>query len=819
MRTDEWSTAFDPTATASYAEVKVRSRFQIGSLPTARNDSVISYVTEEPPILHVATGGVMPLDPPEDHPRPDVDALGSLVAARGPIAKLVVSPQGTIRWANDRAHGLFGGSVVGGDLASVLVDGDVAPLPGLHPTIPGSAPALVWLRDDDGGQFPALVSALALTPSAAPDLLLTIRPRAPRHPAPARRSDARRVLACEFTPDGMLIRANDAMQAFLGLDRSPVGVRYDQLLDHATGLSGQTARSRQQVLADLSHDLATVGRTPVSYLNGRHVEWTYSRVDDVDGSLLSVIAIGNDVTERVQRAHAQHLNEERFRAILGNINETVIVLAADGTVIETNATSRNALDYDAAFWERTRLIEVLHPDDRAATVATLQDLIESGQYARRTLEARARNAADDYVWAELSGINLIDDDAVGGLLITVRNIDEQRSAQHELERVQAEQRHAVDDRQRFLGAVSHELRNLVHGTLGLSEALDKRAVDPLDRELTGALARQAGTLRRLVDDLLDHTMYTDGRVSFERTGVDVGQLLRDLGDANRAGVRAGVGLYVLPTDPSLALVDGDPHRLRQALQNLIANAINHTSDGAITLAVVAGSRNDVARIEVRDTGSGIDPADRERLFLPYVRGPQERSSGTGLGLTIAKLAAELMGGSIGVLPRDDGTTFWIELPLHDREADDGPNDAHLSPIERIEPMSVLVIDDDPVNLRVATMQLDESVHVVRTVASVSEAIAALRRDHFDVVVCDLHLEGETAFDFLHASIGLTNGDSYLVIMTGDTDPTVGAQLLAAGAQGFLHKPASRQDMERELRRAQTWRRVLQEDMDSSADVG
>lgn len=206
----------------------------------------------------------------------------------------------------------------------------------------------------------------------------------------------------------------------------------------------------------------------------------------------------------------------------------------------------------------------------------------------------------------------------------------------------------------------------------------------------------------------------------------------------------------------------------------------------------------------------FDTAVADRLFLPYVRGHRERAPGTGLGLTIAKLAVELMNGTIGVEPRPDGTTFWIELQRADAESHgEGSDDRHglhaaSEPRDEFQLLDVLVIDDNPVNLLVASMQLDDCVRRVQTANSVADALAAIRREHFDIVLCDLHLSGETGFDFLDAATPLTGDGTYLVIMTGDTDPSVATALQAAGAHDFLHKPASRRDMQLAVQRACAW---------------
>jgi PAS domain S-box-containing protein len=736
------------------------------------------------------------------------DILGALAARHVPSAAVVLDTNCTVQWASEAALRLFGSDLVHHHFNVHLVDGDAADRLHLlllqpHLDAASTAPLLVQFRDANGRPFPALVSSTPLAPEATDAFLVTVRPRSEQHDVAGRAKDPQRALVCEFTPHGLVVRTNGRFRTFLGLERSPVGANLDELMDHATGLAGQHARTRHRVLADLRVDLATGNLPPATYLNGRTVEWTYTSVDDIDGSLLSVLAVGHDVTERLRGQQVQRLNEERYRAIVDNINDTVIILAADGTVLETNA-GRDSSPDDATVWKRTRLIEALHPDDRNSTVTALQSLIDGSLGDRQSLEARAADTSGQYVWVELNGINLLDEPSIGAVLITIRNVDSQRAAARQLEQANAAQQERVDHRQRFLGVVSHELRNLVHGTLGLTEALDGVVADQTASELTGALVRHAGTLRRVVDDLLDYSTITDGRVHVERTVVDLDSMLRDLGEANRPNVLHGVDLRVAVPDPALRQVQGDHHRLRQALQNLVSNAILHTETGSITLSARAGTAPDTTRIEVRDTGSGIDPTVADRLFLPYVRGHRERSPGTGLGLTIAKLAVELMNGTIGVERRADGTTFWIEMQRVDPAQPDEMTQETAWSHGDLELLDVLVIDDNPVNLLVASMQLDDCVRRVQTVSSVADALAAIRREHFDVVLCDLHLSGETGFDFLHAATSFTGDVTYIVMMTGDTDPSVAAQLLAAGAHDFLHKPASRRDMQLTVQRACAW---------------
>ena len=258
----------------------------------------------------------------------------------------------------------------------------------------------------------------------------------------------------------------------------------------------------------------------------------------------------------------------------------------------------------------------------------------------------------------------------------------------------------------FLASMSHELRTPLNTVIGLTEAMLQGELGPAERGHAQVVLEASESLLTTIEDMLDLARIDAEKLSFESVTFD---LYRTIGDAiDELAVRAhDKGLALKRNiDPAMARVRvGDPRRLRQVILNLLRNAIEFTDAGEVE--VVAGRSSDGAnglRVEVRDTGVGIDLEQRRGLFQafePGVASSARRSGGAGLGLPICKRLVEQMGGAIGVESRPGGgSTFWFTARLATGEADAAPEPAipH-GPVSL--PKRVLLVEDSIANQRVA----------------------------------------------------------------------------------------------------------------------
>jgi len=270
----------------------------------------------------------------------------------------------------------------------------------------------------------------------------------------------------------------------------------------------------------------------------------------------------------------------------------------------------------------------------------------------------------------------------------------------ELERAQRAAETATQAKSEFLANMSHEIRTPMNAILGMSYLALQSGLDARQRNYVDKVHRAAESLLGIVNDILDFSKIEAGRLEIEAIPFQLGDVLDQL--ASLVGMRADEKalelLFALPAELPMALV-GDPSRLGQILLNLGNNAVKFTEQGDVTVAISETAR-EAGRVtlhfEVRDTGIGLTPQARERLFQPFTQADastSRRYGGTGLGLAICRHLVETMGGHIGVDSEDGrGSCFHFSLPFGLQPQ------AEAAPLRRFDDLRtthMLIVDDHP----------------------------------------------------------------------------------------------------------------------------
>ena len=369
----------------------------------------------------------------------------------------------------------------------------------------------------------------------------------------------------------------------------------------------------------------------------------------------------------------------------------------------------------------------------------------------------------------------------------------------ELEAARDRANAASEAKSAFLGVISHELRTPMNGVLGAAQLLSASRLEPTQRDYLSIIRNSGDNLLNLLNDILDMTKIEAGKMNFEVVDVDVDELNRRVTGPFIAQAEAkGLTLTTDLVGDIPSLVRGDPLRVCQVVQNLLSNAVKFTDKGTIRY-VVRGIRLSDRRVRfefsVHDSGAGISETDLKRLFQPFTQvdnSSTRRFGGTGLGLTIARRMANIMGGDITVSSRlGHGSTFTLTLEGEVVEWDTPKVVADADMVETGgDHLNVLIVEDHPVNRMILEAWMGGAGHRTTTAEHGEEALRRVAQQGFDLIIMDVNMpvmDGLTATQKIRE--GQTeNTNTPIVVLSASARSEDHQAGMAAGADAYLDKP-------------------------------
>ncbi|NVO31156.1 PAS domain S-box protein [Hymenobacter lapidiphilus] len=550
-----------------------------------------------------------------------------------------------------------------------------------------------------------------------------------------------------------------------------------------------------------------------------------------DGSFEEISGIAHDITDKKRSQLELVAQEEKFRAIFESFQDVYYRTDTQGLI-----TLLSPSIYDMLGYRPEEVIGqfignfYINPQERDNLLQQVRDLGEA-----RNFEVAMRHKDGHAVSVLVNARRLLGDEAGGQLNGTEgigRDITGLKQMQDDLRLAKEAAEQALEAKTLFLANMSHELRTPMNGIIGMIDLLHQTVASEEQEEYVDTLRKSSDALLAILNDILDLSKIQAGKLQLNESGIDLHYTLEKIYSlfSNRANQkRLKFTYHLTPNTPRFVITDET--RLLQILSNLTSNAIKFTSQGTVSIVVSmvaapeAEATADTAdegtfedkyelRFAVQDSGIGISPDDEKLLFTNFTQldtTPTKAFGGTGLGLAISKQLADMLGGEIGVYSNvGEGSTFWFtircqvahneeEIMLERRLARERPQE-----VVRFETNPrILLVDDNPINQKVASRLLDKLGCTVTVAADGFEAISrAIAPDtRYDLIFMDIQMpemDGVTAMREIRRRLGPSCPP--IVAMTAYSMREDAKRFVEEGMDDYIAKPVKSQDLYAMLRR-------------------
>ncbi len=530
--------------------------------------------------------------------------------------------------------------------------------------------------------------------------------------------------------------------------------------------------------------------------NGR-----FQLLRDAAGRPQYLVALTEDITERKRTQEALLESEQLFRTMFENAPVGIGLYNVAKAKYFTNRALHEMLDYthdDLNSVEKWDL--VVHPDERVSGAKRYAELLEGkrdyDEWEQRFIRRDGRLVIADGAFTVIR-------DTAGNplyLLNTTKDITDRKQAEADLVTAKEEAVAATKAKSDFLANMSHEIRTPMNAILGMTHLALKTELTPKQRDYLTKTKVAAQALLGIINDILDFSKIEAGKLDVETIEFRLDQVLDNLSSvvSQKAQDKNLEFLIAAQHDIPTNLI-GDPLRLGQILINLVNNAVKFTDRGEVVVSVVVEEKVSdrvKLKVSVRDSGIGMTPEQRARLFQAFSQADTSTSrkyGGTGLGLSISKRLVELMGGEIWVESNPGlGSTFlftaWFGIG--------SPEPEHKRFIPDLAGLRALVIDDNTQAREILTDSLRVFALRVDSVSSGEDAVreiaAADSQDPYRLVLMDWHMPG---MDGLEASRIIKRDDRLqhvpkIVMVTAFGREDIRTKAEEIGIEGYLLKPVN-----------------------------
>lgn len=494
-------------------------------------------------------------------------------------------------------------------------------------------------------------------------------------------------------------------------------------------------------------------------------------------------------------------SREKISAYLDNSFDVIFVLNATGVFLFVSRAWERHFGSPVSEVLGKNFAQFVHPDDVSPCAGYLAEIL-LGTEGKTSPPYRVRHADGSWRWFLANGSRYLDKQSGWQFIGVGHDITERRQAEHNLRQAKAAAEVASQAKSAFLATMSHEIRTPLSALLGNIELLEISQLTPDQRQHLKDCRNASEMLLQVINDVLDFSKIEAGKFELNNETFSISstatQLVRIF---NVSAKQKGIKLIPVLAKDLPAYISGDQHHLRQIISNLLSNAIKFTDHGTVTLEItqngpIAGSGSGTVMlvISVSDTGKGIPPDKQALIFESFTQLEAlntRHHTGSGLGLTICRRLAEMMGGTLSLSSTlGEGSVFTLLLPVTVCQAP--PQKSRSRRARVATPRNILLADDEELGRATTVALLRRRGHLVTAVANGTDLLKTLQRQQFDIILSDISMPDMDGLEVMRiirsGERTAIDAQTPAIAMTAHAFHKDIDSFLVAGFNGYAAKP-------------------------------
>lgn len=509
-----------------------------------------------------------------------------------------------------------------------------------------------------------------------------------------------------------------------------------------------------------------------------------------------VIGFAQDITERINAEYALRESEEKYRSIIRNMNLGLMEVDLFENIIYVNQSFCDMCGFSEEELVGKNAKELFVKGENVKVLEEKSELRK--QNISDAYEIAVKNKRGEVKWWLISGAPRIGNGGVHTGSIGIHlDITHQKKLEQELRKAKAEAEYSAHAKEIFLANMSHEIRTPMNAIMGMGRLLKKTALENQQSFYVDAIQNASENLLVIINDILDFSKIEAGKVSIEKIGFKLLQILDQAFLVLKHKAEEKDLLLGYHIDDKIApVLFGDPYRINQVILNMLSNAIKFTERGSININchfLRSDQTSQQIRIDIVDTGIGMNQDFLSQLFDKFTQEDESvtrKFGGTGLGMSISKQLIELMGGRIEVKSKKNvGTTISIYLKMTVGDEKDLPKkEEKKADIGALNSKRILLVEDNAMNRLVASTVLKDFGAIIDEAEDGEIAIQKLKDGNYDLILMDVQMpvkDGLETTQFIREHLDKTIP---IIALTANAIKGEAERCLTAGMNDFISKP-------------------------------